>query len=240
MINGRGERDWMGGGYELPDTMKRILIAGLLVCVGTSWSRGETVYQSFGLSRSHDLGSSPDFLDLNSDGVDDFRLSWDQSNTTIGEFGFYAPFLIKGMNGGSFSFLGSAVAVPDGSKVGPSSGWWTATDSEERATLGSFSVDSSRSWTDLLMDEGSHTLAVRFGAEGGGDLYGWIRFRDFVGDGSTEWGPQVVDFAYNSVTDQPIFSAIVPVPEPGTGALLGIGAAALAGRMSSRRKARGE
>jgi hypothetical protein len=219
--------------------MKRILMAGLLVWVGTSWSRGETVYHSFGLSRSHDLGSSPDFLDLNSDGVIDFRLSWDQSNTVIGDGGFYAPFLIKGMNGASFSFSGSAVAVAEGSEIGPSSGWWTAADSEERATLGSFSRDSSRSWTDLLMDEGSHTLAVRFGAKGGGDLYGWIRYRDSVGNGSTEWGPQVFDFAYNSVPDQPIRSAIVPVPEPGTGALACLGAGlGLAGFLRARLKKR--
>jgi hypothetical protein len=222
----------------LVETMKRYVMAGLLVWAGADWATGETIYRSFGIGRSHDLGTSPDVLDLNSDGTDDFRLSWDSSNTVLAVGGFYAPFLFAGMNGASFSLSASSeVSIPDGSEIGPASGWWTEGNTETLATFGAFSMTGSRSWTDLLVEEGSHTIGVRFEADEGGFRYGWIRYRDYV-DGSGEWGPQVFDFAYNSVPDQPILSAIVPVPEPGTTALLGLGAAVLTGHALRRRNRR--
>jgi hypothetical protein len=210
--------------------MKRYVMAGLMVWMGAGWVLGETVYHSFGIDRSHDLGASPDVLDLNADGTDDFRLSWDSSNTILATGGFYAPFLFAGLNNASFSFTTTGqIAIPDGSQIGPASDWWTAGNTEQLATYGAFFMDGSRTWNDLLEQDGSHTVGVRFEAPVGGFCYGWIRYRDYV-DGSGEWGPQVFDYAYNSTAGESILSAIVPVPEPGTSALVVTGGALVLAR----------
>lgn len=215
--------------------MKQIVTAGLLAWVGTTWVSGEVIYKNFGVGLSHDLGQSAMTLDLNEDGTDDFKMEWDLGGTIVGDFGFYAPFRISGLNGGSFSHSGGFVAIPEASSISVSSGWWSAPNANELATIGSYPNEGTRTWTDVLAEESSHTVAVRFEAEGGGQHYGWIRFRDSNDANPGEWGPQVFDLAYNSVPDQPILSAIVPVPEPATAALAVLGAVALAARARHRR-----
>jgi hypothetical protein len=203
---------------------------------------GEIVHRSFGLSSSHNLAVSPQTVDLNQDGIADFGMrgvlvvpfpSDDPDNPEPEPEGFSGFYYFSGLNGGSFSFDG-AVAIADGASIGPASPWWSAPNAEHLADVGFYANDGSRTFTDLLREEGSQTIAVRFAAGGGGHHYGWIRYRDHVGDGESEFGPQVFDLAYNSVPDQPILSALVPVPEPATGALLGIGAIALLARRRKR------
>ncbi len=204
---------------------------------------GDIVYRSYGLSGSHNLVVSPQAVDVNQDGTEDFNMrgflvvpfpSDDPDNPEPEPEGFSGYYYFSGLNGGSFSFDG-AVAIADGEEIGPASSWWSAGNAEHLADVGFYANDGSRTYIDLLKEEGSHTIAVRFAAEGGGHHYGWIRYRDHVGDGESEFGPQIFDLAYNSVPDQPILSAIVPVPEPATGALLGIGAIALLARRRQRR-----
>lgn len=171
----------------------------------------------------------PTSLDLDGDGQADFSVNWSGvfiGTTDIPQSFASTSWSLNALSGGSFNVNVGGLAA--GTVIGASSGFWSADNaSATLSTLGEHLLLNTEDWTGVLAPDSSGLVAVRFTAQDGFTHYGWIRFRAAtapaqITDGTPiEFGPQIAEYAWDTVPNQFIIAGAVP--EPSTLALLAVG-----------------
>jgi PEP-CTERM motif len=172
----------------------------------------------------------PTSLDLDGDGQADFSATWSGAfigTTDIPQSFASTSWSLNALSGGSFNVNVGGLAA--GTVIGASSGFWSADNaSATLSILGEHLLLNTEDWTGVLAPDSSGLVAVRFAAQDGFTHYGWIRFRLPTAPAQTtdgtpiEFGPQIAEYAWDTVPNQFIIAGAVP--EPSTWALLTIGA----------------
>ena len=175
----------------------------------------------------------PTSLDLDGDGHADFSSSWSGvfiGTTDIPQSGATTSWNLNALSGGSFNVNVGGLAA--GTVIGADSGFWSAASaSATLSTLSEHLLLNTEDWSGVLAPDSSGLVAVRFAAQDGFTHYGWIRFRAATAPGQitegmpVEFGPQIAEYAWDTVPNQFILAG--QVPEPSTLALFGAGSVML-------------
>lgn len=175
----------------------------------------------------------PTSWDIDGDGQMDFSVTWSGAfiGTTDVPQSFASTFwTLTAASGGSFNANIGTLAA--GTIINSTSGFWS--ENGASATLSSLLIhplENKQDWTGVLSPDSSGLVAIRFLAADGFFHYGWILFRmaaaptELIDGTPIEFGPQIVEFAWNTTPDE--FIVAGQIPEPSVVTLLAIGLSAL-------------
>ena len=208
-----------------------VLLMGL---AGSSLAQGiiDVVYSGY---------LPPAAIDLAGNGQNDFSVNWSgvfTGTTDVPRSFSTTSWNLAAMTGGSFSVsAGQVESLAPGTVIDADSGFWSGGNAT--VTLSAwldYPLQNEQEYTDVLAPDASGLVALEFLAQDGFTHYGWMRFRQPTAptdptDGSLiEFGPQIVEIAWNSAPNQLITAG--EVPEPPTWILLGLGSV---GNLCSRK-----